>query len=113
MKLFTVLAATAAAAAVAAAITIPAGADPSAGAKATKRARPQSGTPTELVACLRAHGLNPPDDVALLKPWIARQIGTGAGRAALSACDVAEKAPPNAKDCGGGTSGPAQKPDGG
>ena len=124
MKLLTVLAATAAAAAVAAALSIPAGADPSAGDDATKLAtclhahgatdapsgadpfalkqwlaahadgaavtacNPQSAAPTELLACLRAHGFDPPDNLFKLKPWMARQAGTVAGKTALSACGV-------------------------
>lgn len=124
MKLLTVLAATAAAAAVAAALSIPAGADRSAGDEATKLAtclhahgvtdapsgtdalalkqwlaahadnagvkacEPDSAAPTELVSCLRAHGLNPPDNVFQLKPWMARQAGTDDGKAALNACGV-------------------------
>jgi hypothetical protein len=146
MKLLTVLAATAVAAAVAAALSIPAGADKSAGDEATnlasclhahgvtdapsgadalalkqwlaahadnpgvKACEPESAAPTELLSCLRAHGLNPPDDLFQLKPWMARQ----AGNAALKACGV-DFSPPEGKekspapDCGGGAT-PKAKP---
>jgi hypothetical protein len=132
MKLLTVLAATAVFAAVAAALSIPAGADQSAGDAATKLAtclhargvtdapsgtdalalkrwlathaesagvaacHPQSAAPTGLVSCLRAHGLNPPDNLFQLKPWMVRQAGTDAGKAALSACRVGFDAPQGA-----------------
>jgi hypothetical protein len=124
MKLLTVLAATAVAAAAAAAISIPAGANPSAGDNATKIAAclrahgaagapaggdpralkqwvaahpsdaavkpclPQASPPTELLSCLRAHGLTPPANLFQLKPWMVRQAGTAAGKAKLHACRV-------------------------
>jgi hypothetical protein len=88
MKLLTVLAATAVAALVAAALSIPAGADQSAGGKAAKPA-----APTDLVACLRTHGLNPPTDLFALKPWMVQQSGTSTGKAALAACHVSFDAP--------------------
>jgi hypothetical protein len=90
MKLLTVLAATAVAAFVAAALSIPAGADQSAGSKAAKPA-----APTDLVTCLRTHGLNPPSDLFALKPWMVRQSGTSTGKAALAACHVSFDAPRN------------------
>jgi hypothetical protein len=72
--------------------------------------------PEELLACLRAHGLNPPGNLFRLKPWMLRQSGTQAGKAALSACGVSFDAPTGrpakAKDCGGGATAPVQKPDG-
>jgi hypothetical protein len=34
--------------------------------------------PEELLACLRAHGLNPPTDPVELKPWILRTPGARA-----------------------------------
>lgn len=49
---------------------------------------PRSAAPTELVSCLRAHGLNPPDNLFQLKPWMARQAGTDAGKATLNACGL-------------------------
>jgi hypothetical protein len=123
MKLLAVLAATAVAAAVAAALTIPAGADESPDAAATKivtclRAHgadiaadadplavktwlashsedaavnacvPEASAPADLVACLRSHGLNPPSSLFELKPWMAQQNDTDAGKAALRACGV-------------------------
>jgi hypothetical protein len=48
---------------------------------------PKSDSPATLVSCLRAHGLNPPDNFQL-KPWMVRQARTGAGKAALNACGV-------------------------
>jgi hypothetical protein len=90
MKLLIVLAATAAAAAVAAALSIPAGAN---------RSQPKPAAPTELVSCLRAHGLNPPDDIFQLKPWMLRQAGTDAGKAAMSACGV-DFGPPKSETTG-------------
>jgi hypothetical protein len=60
--------------------------------------------PEELVACLRANGLEPPSNVADLKPWILQQDGTSAGRAALHACDFStehtEKAAVEGGPCG-------------
>jgi hypothetical protein len=55
---------------------------------AVKACTPQSGAPTELVACLRAHRLDPPGNLMQLKPWMARQAATDAGKAALNACGV-------------------------
>jgi hypothetical protein len=75
---------------------------------------PQSAAPPGLVACLRAHGLNPPANLFQLKPWMLRQNGTEAGKAALRACHVSFDAPQRQKvlralkGCGGGT--PADKP---
>jgi hypothetical protein len=157
MKLLTVIAATAAAAAVAAALTTPAGADRSAGDKATgiatclhahgaadapsgtdglalkqwmaahadstaiKTCMPEASGPTELLACLRAHGLTPPGNVMQLKPWMIRESGSATGKATLAACGVnfdqprssggPKKAPASAKDCGGATVAPAPKPE--
>jgi hypothetical protein len=108
MKLLLVLAATAVAAAVAAALSIAAGANPSAGDRAAKLAacvrahgaaacQPRSAAaPAALVACLRARGLNPPANLFLLKPWMVRQDGTVAGKAALSACRVSFDSPASA-----------------
>ena len=67
MKLLTVLAATAVAAAIAAAISLPAGADPSAGDGATK-----------LATCLHAHGVTGAPsgtDPLALKKWIGSHAG--------------------------------------
>jgi len=55
---------------------------------AVKACVPEAAAPTELVSCLRAHGLNPPDNLFQLKPWMARQAGTDAGKAALNTCGV-------------------------
>jgi hypothetical protein len=44
--------------------------------------------PEELLACLRHQGLTPPTTIDQLKPWMAQQDGTAAGRSALSACGV-------------------------
>jgi hypothetical protein len=65
---------------------------------------PQSQAPAGLMDCLRAHGLNPPSNLMELKPWMAQQDGTDAGRTALRACGV-DMTPPDkgpAPDCGGG-----------
>jgi hypothetical protein len=148
MKLFSVLAATAAAAAVAAVLTLPAGADQrgdrSADVAACLRSHgaadapsgddplalkqwvgghaddpavgaclPESKAPAALVGCLRSHGLNPPGDLNQLKPWMVRQDGSDAGRAALRACGV-DLSPPDkapAPDCGGGAAKPANPAD--
>jgi hypothetical protein len=74
MKLFSVLAATAAAAAVAAALSLPAGADQS-----------SDRTATALAACLHAHGAaDAPsgDDAIALKQW----LGAHQDDAAVKAC---------------------------
>jgi hypothetical protein len=75
---------------------------------------PQSAAPPGLVACLRAHGLNPPANLFQLKPWMLRQNGTDAGKTVLRACHVnfepAQKTQ-TLKGCGGGA--PARKPDDG
>jgi hypothetical protein len=74
---------------------------------------PQSAAPPGLVACLRAHGLNPPANLFQLKPWMLRQNGTQAGKAVLHACDMnfeparSRKATQALKGCGGT---PADKP---
>jgi hypothetical protein len=47
---------------------------------------PNDVTPEQLSACLRDHGLQPPSSIEELKPWIARQSETDAGKTALSAC---------------------------
>ena len=83
---------------------------------------PRSAPPPGLLACLRSHGLNPPANLFRLKPWMVRQAGTAAGKAALSACGVnfdqqpqkaiTDKARAKAADCGGGAAVPAKKPGG-
>jgi hypothetical protein len=77
---------------------------------------PHSAPPPGLLACLRAHGLNPPGNLFRLKPWMLRQAGTQAGKAALSACGVSFDAPTGrpakANDCGRGATAPVKKPDG-
>jgi hypothetical protein len=87
---------------------------------ALKACQPAPGTepsPPELVACLRDHGLNPPATIDQLKPWMASQSQTPAGRTALTACGFDahpdEKPSPGAPekqpaDCGGATT-PAGK----
>src|SRR4051794_21317482 len=75
-------------------------------------------SPPELVACLRDHGLTARAGVDELRPWIARQFGTAAGRAAVRACGIAE-APAGRKPAGArekqaavcGDPAPAAKPD--
>jgi hypothetical protein len=53
-----------------------------------KPANASGPAPEELVACLRHQGLTPPTSIDELKPWMAQQDGTAAGRSALSACGV-------------------------
>jgi hypothetical protein len=53
-----------------------------------KPAKSSGPAPEELVACLRDHGLTPPASIDELKPWMAQQTDTAAGKAALSACGV-------------------------
>jgi hypothetical protein len=53
-----------------------------------KPAKVSGPAPEELVSCLRDHGLTPPTSIDQLKPWMAQQDGTAAGRAALSACGI-------------------------
>jgi hypothetical protein len=76
-------------------------------------------SPTQLVACLRDHGLTPPARIDQLKPWIAGQSETDAGSAALHACGIdarpTEKPGPGGPDkqpapCGGDAA-PAPKPE--
>jgi hypothetical protein len=55
---------------------------------AVRACNPESAAPTELISCLRAQGLNPPDNLFQVKPWMARQAGTDTGKAALRACGV-------------------------
>ncbi len=69
---------------------------------------PRSKAPAALVGCLRSHGLNPPGDVAQLKPWMVQQDSTAAGKAALQACGVDLSPPDTAPDPGTcGTAKPA------
>jgi hypothetical protein len=56
--------------------------------RAVKTCSPRGPAPELLVACLRDHGLDAPSAIDELKPWIARQFGTNAGKAALRACGV-------------------------
>jgi hypothetical protein len=58
-------------------------------------------SPEELVACLRHQGLTPPSTIDQLKPWMAQQDGTTAGRAALSACGVDTRPVDKARGTGG------------
>ena len=70
------------------------------------------------VACLRDHGLNPPATIDQLKPWMAQQYATDAGRAALHACGFdahpSDKPPAGSpeKEAAdrGGDAAPAPKP---
>jgi hypothetical protein len=60
--------------------------------------------PEELLACLRHQGLTPPTTIDQLKPWMAQQDATAAGRSALSACGVVARPPYKARGdgpCGG------------
>ena len=60
--------------------------------------------PEELLACLRGHGLTPPTTIDELKPWMAQQDGTAAGRATLSECGVDSRPVDKARGdgpCGG------------
>ena len=60
--------------------------------KTCKAGRPANGpAPEELIACLRAQGLEPPAAIEELKPWLARQMENDANKAALRACDVVPK----------------------
>jgi hypothetical protein len=68
-----------------------------------KPAKASGPAPEELVACLRDHGLTPPSTIDQLKPWVAQQDGTAAGRAALSACGIDSR--PVNKMPGGGPCG--------
>jgi hypothetical protein len=76
-------------------------------------------SPPQLVACLRDHGLTPPATIDQLKPWMARQSGTDAGRAALHACgfdarptDKSRVGSPEKKPATcGGEAAPAPKPE--
>jgi hypothetical protein len=45
--------------------------------------------PEKLVACLRGKGLEPPERIDALKPWILEQSRTDAGKTALNACGFA------------------------
>jgi hypothetical protein len=56
--------------------------------------------PEKLIRCLRDHGLNPPSNIEDLKPYMASQEDTQAGREALTVCGIgtATKAAPG--DCG-------------
>ncbi|WP_028066385.1 hypothetical protein [Solirubrobacter soli] len=60
-------------------------------------------SPEELVACLRAKGLQPPANVNDLKPWVLQQFETDAGKTALNACGLAAPGEKPAEDgpCGG------------
>jgi hypothetical protein len=55
---------------------------------ALKTCAPDTLAPEQLTACLRDHGLEPPASLEELKPWIAGQFETDAGKAALKACNV-------------------------
>jgi hypothetical protein len=59
---------------------------------------------TELTACLRAHGLNPPADIEQLKPWIAEH----ADEAILNACGLDL---PRKEDHGDKPAGPCGGPE--
>ena len=60
-----------------------------------------SAAPQELVACLRAKGLQPPANVSELKPWILQQSQTAAGNTALKACGFAGPEEKHAVEDGG------------
>ena len=69
--------------------------------------------PEELVACLRAKGLQPPANLNDLKPWILGQFDTTAGKSALNACGLQapdeKRASGEPGPCGGEKPGPASK----
>ena len=70
----------------------------------------------ELVACLRAHGLNPPAAVDQLKPWLAPKFDDAATRDVLKACGLdsgpTDHGPKGDKPAPGDEPGPcAAKPD--
>ena len=68
--------------------------------------------PEELLACLRDHGLTPPTTIDQLKPWMAQQDGTAAGRATLSACGIDSRPVDKARGdgpCGGDKRTTAEK----
>jgi hypothetical protein len=87
-----------------------------AGSAAVKACVPEAAPPTELLSCLRAHGLNPPSNLFQLKQWMLRQAGTDAGKAAMKPCGVdfdrrpTEKELPKKGDCAGGPVAPAKEP---
>jgi hypothetical protein len=60
-------------------------------------------SPAELVSCLHDHGLEAPATIDELKPWVARQMDTAAGKAVLNACGL-DTAPAD-KRAGGGPDG--------
>jgi hypothetical protein len=71
-------------------------------------------TPDKLVGCLRDRGLNPPSDLLDLKPWLATQFETEAGRAALRACGMTiGRDKPSARPGGCGDAGeyPEDRPE--
>ena len=68
--------------------------------------------PEELRACLRGKGLDAPESLDALKPWIFEQSETDAGKAALTACGFAagEKKPgAGGSTCAGEKAQPADK----
>ena len=61
-------------------------------------------SPAELLSCLHDRGLEAPPMIDELKPWVARQMDTAAGKAALTACGL-DTAPPDKRRVGGGGCG--------
>jgi hypothetical protein len=62
--------------------------------------KPNAGpAPAELVACLRAQGLQPPSAAEELKPWLGRLMESGDAKEALRACDFAGKEKQATGDC--------------
>lgn len=57
--------------------------------------------PEELIACLRDHALTAPSTIDQLKPWIAQQSDTAAGKAALSACGIDSRPVAKVRENGG------------
>jgi hypothetical protein len=85
--------------------------------RAVAKCKPQDDgqPPQELVACLRAHGLNPPAGLTEFKPWLGRIMATAQGESVARACKLA-MAPPDDKaggpaPCGGGKIPDAKQPE--
>src|SRR5687768_15381921 len=56
-------------------------ADDAATERAFAACKPKGESPARLVECLRGQGLEPPTALEELKPWIARQFDSEAGKA--------------------------------
>lgn len=64
--------------------------------------------PEELVSSLRDPGLNPPSNLEELKPWIARQMETAAGKDALEACNFGPAPAAKGEGCADDTAKPSR-----